>query len=244
MGCLIPVLETSPHLLSLVRCIILRGIPRGDEAGVLDNLKLLVSAPDLRTLELGFAGRSWNAGYFRYLLAHCSSTLTELRLLHCHDYAGLVHDYALPPVTQQCRPLPRINRLTLTFSSGAIAVLNEPLFSPFLTHMRHLGYLESPHDSLGPLLCRIGQNVESLIVDTNVRDALGLRLEQLVLRKLLSLRALVMEVMVVTPRYETRLIPPLDREEVVRAIEKSMPRLTENRILSVRFFFEKKRGLY
>ncbi|KAJ7230241.1 hypothetical protein GGX14DRAFT_2893 [Mycena pura] len=166
--------------------------------------------------------------------------------------------------------------------------------------MRHLGYLESPHDSLGPLLCCIGQNVESLIVDTNdetLKDfhfglpslcrlecqfslgsvwnvvarlpdgsrltdlvlttshhvwqfkssgehALGLRLEQLVLRKLLCLSALVVEVMVVTPRYETRLIPPLDREEVVRAIEKSMPRLTEKRILSVRFFFEKKRGLY
>ncbi|KAJ7196288.1 hypothetical protein GGX14DRAFT_673577 [Mycena pura] len=285
VGRLIPILETSPHLLSLVRRIFLHDSPPQllaalasfYEAGVLDNLKLLVSAPALRTLELHYL--RWNAGYFRCLLAHCSSTLTELRLLNCRDYAGGVTDYALPSFTQQCRPLPRINKLTLFFSSGAIAVLNEPAFSVVLTHMRHLVYQGSPHDSLGPLLRRNGQNVECLTVDTSdetlkdfhfdllpslcrlecqfslesvgnvfkrlpdanrVTDlvlgsssnvwqnnnnslghhALGLRLEHLVLRKLLCLRAVVVEVM---SWYEPQPVPPETREKrekIVRAIER------------------------
>ncbi|KAF7377745.1 hypothetical protein MSAN_00197500 [Mycena sanguinolenta] len=62
----------------------------------------------------------------------------------------------------------------------------------------------------------------------------GLPLERMVLRKLPCLRRVAMEVTVRPRRIGTQ-FPPFSREAVVQAIERSMPRLTKMRMVSVIF---------
>ncbi|KAJ7053880.1 hypothetical protein C8F01DRAFT_504056 [Mycena amicta] len=185
---LLGILDASPHLASHIRTLFvtqsfpalltalsarswdtvetlrLRRLPLADDA-VFDCLQRLVSLPALRALELWFH-IGWSASYLTGLLAYCSSTLTDLRLALCHNIHAHV-DYH-PPCASRApsRPLPQISKLTLTYASAAVAALAKPTFPLDLTRVRHLEYRESPNDSLGLLLGRIGTHLTFLKVDT------------------------------------------------------------------------------
>ncbi|KAJ6476351.1 hypothetical protein C8R45DRAFT_377566 [Mycena sanguinolenta] len=202
---LLTVLDTSPHISSHIRVIHversftallavlasrkwdmldalhLHEIPRGDEDEyrALESLQQLISAPALRTLELAFDNLVWSRTYFRSLMSHCSSTITDLRLKNCHDDFGPHADveYPLSDAASQPRLLPRIKRLGLIYAPAAVAALDELSCPLDLTHVRHLEYYVSrptPHNSLGALLRRTGirSNIHSLKVYPDDDDTL------------------------------------------------------------------------
>ncbi|KAJ7053872.1 hypothetical protein C8F01DRAFT_503862 [Mycena amicta] len=190
------ILDASPHLVSHIRTLLvnesfptlltvlsarswdtvetlrLRSLPLGDDTAF-ECLKRLVSLPALRSLELGFRHK-WSASYLTSLLAHCSSTLTDLHLMLCHDIHAYV-DFHLPCTSRTpSRPLPQIGKLTLTYASAAVAALADPSCPLDLTRVRHLEYRESPSHLLGPLMRHIGNHMTFLKVpdatDPSVAD--------------------------------------------------------------------------
>ncbi|KAJ6466986.1 hypothetical protein C8R45DRAFT_1219309 [Mycena sanguinolenta] len=314
---LVLILHTSPHLASYVRSIHVQRcnpailaalasrnwdglealhlfeIPRGDEGSALESLHRLVSSPVLCILTLSFTHMTWSASYFRSIFAYCSSTLTDLRLMRCHEDPDPFQCPTSNPGPERS-PFPQINSLNLTHAMAAVPVLA----TLDLTHLRILDYHDSPHDTLSPLIHCFGRSVHSLKLnanDTTLKDfnfslpslsqlqcqftsntvwnvieripdhnrlteltlttshdqwqlndgaqasagkhtmhQFGAPLERMVLRKLPCLRTVVMEVTVRPRRIGTQ-FSRFNREAVVQAIERSMPRLTKMRMVSVNF---------
>ncbi|KAJ6555972.1 hypothetical protein B0H19DRAFT_138136 [Mycena capillaripes] len=123
------------------------------------SIQMLIGLSSLRTLAIRDFERC-NAEQLHTILSYCNAGLENITLTFCDIYPAPAFMPLEPPT-----PRPRIQKLVLGFSTGALELLNSPACPFDFTALNHLRLTEITGARLDLFLRQIGPTVERLSVD-------------------------------------------------------------------------------